>query len=124
MASFSRLRGRAPLAGTALRIAAGAGALYASYELVSRRQHIRADAVDASDAVLKAPSPKWIPPTRKEMLEALKGNKSLASRYEPTEQLDQARNTDSAGRTQDLGQDGYDLLVRTYCYVYLAEKVN
>ena len=119
MATFARLRSSASRAGAVARFAVGAGALYGTYEIYSRQQQLRADAAYDNDPVLKTPSIKWVPPTRQEMLEALQKNRTLPKGHEPTKSLGKARDEDSSPQSAaapanlDLGEAGYDLLVRS-----------
>lgn len=103
MARFASPRFRAAAA-TSLKITGGAVASYAVFQAVQQQRQLRLDAQRDSDPILKAPSLSWIPPTRQEMLSALKKNAVLHPKYEPSGELAQARKDNSS-------EDAYDLLI-------------
>lgn len=105
---FGRLRRPA---GNVLGLA-GAGAAAAT-GVVYWQQHnrqLQLDAAYKNDPVLKTPKLSWVPPTREEMLGALRKSAMLPKKFEPTDDLAQARNV----KVPQIGDadEGYDLLVR------------
>ena len=106
-AAFARLsRSSSTLSKLALGGAAATTAVY----YLNQQSRLRLDAArDANDPVLKTPQLSWVPPTREEMLGALKKNAMLPKKFEPTDQLAQARDV----KIPQVGTDdeGYDLLV-------------
>lgn len=103
MARFASPRLRAA-ASTSLKITGGAVASYAVFQAVQQQRQLRLDAQRDADPVLQPPPLSWTPPTREEMMNALKKNAVLHPKYEPSGELAQARKTQSDG-------DAYDLLV-------------
>lgn len=102
-ARFSSPRFKAA-ASTSLKVAGGAAASYAVFQLVQQQRQLRLDAQRESDPILKAPPLSWVPPSREEMISALKKNAVLHPKYEPSGELAQARRDKSS-------EDAYDLLV-------------
>jgi len=104
---FGRLRRPA---GNVLGLA-GAGAAAAT-GVVYWQQHnrqLQLDAAYKNDPVLKTPKLSWVPPTREEMLGALRKSAMLPKKFEPTDDLAQARNV----KVPQIGDadEGYDLLI-------------
>jgi hypothetical protein len=91
-------------ASTALKVTAAAGVTYGAFSLVQQQRQLRLDAQRDADPVLQPPPLAWVPPTREEMMNALKKGKTLHPKFEPSAELAQARKDKSA-------EDGYDLLV-------------
>lgn len=103
MAAASRFSGRFRAgASTALKVSTAAAASYAAFVLVQQQRQIRLDAQKDADPILKAPSLSWVPPTRDEMLSALKKGAVLHPKYEPSEELAQARKDKSTENVYDL----------------------
>lgn len=107
-ANLARLRAGAKRP-VVLRVAAFGVTAYAATVYFQRQQKLRLDAARENDPVLKAPPLSWVPPSRDEMLQALRENKTLHKKYEPTEELARARNV-KMPQIGD-GPEGYDLLV-------------
>lgn len=107
-ARFARLRANAGRPVVIRTVAVGAAATVATL-YVQRQQKLRLDAARDNDPVLKAPPLSWVPPSRDEMLQALKKSTMLDKKYEPTEELARARDV----KIPDIGtgDEGYDLLV-------------
>jgi hypothetical protein len=107
-ARFARLRANAGRPIVIRTVAVGAAATVATL-YVQRQQKLRLDAARDSDPVLKAPPLSWVPPSRDEMLQALKKGSMLDKKYEPSEELARARDV----KIPDIGtgDEGYDLLV-------------
>ena len=105
---FARLR---KPAGSVLGFA-GAGVAVTTGVVYWQQQNrqLQLDAAYKNDPVLKTPKLSWVPPTREEMLNALKSNAMLPKKFEPTDDLAQARDV-KVPQIGD-GEEGYDLLVR------------
>ena len=106
-ARFARLRaGSSPFVykSAVAATAAAIGVLY-----VRQQQNLLLEAVKDEDPILRAPSLKWTPPTRAEMLNALKKGEMLSKEYEPSKELSMARNIEMPNVGDK--QEGYDLLV-------------
>lgn len=105
---FGRLRRPA---GNVLGLA-GAGAAAATGVVYWQQQNrqLQLDAAYKNDPVLKTPKLSWVPPTREEMLGALRKSAMLPKKFEPTDDLAQARDV-KVPQIGD-GDEGYDLLVR------------
>jgi len=89
---------------TLVKVAAGGAAASTAWYYYRQQRQLRLDAARENDPVLRSPPLTWVPPTRKEMLDALKSNTSLKKKHEPTGSLAEARDAGSPN-------DGYDLLI-------------
>lgn len=101
-------------ASTALKVTAGAAASYAVFQVVQQQRQLRLDSQRDTDPILKAPPLSWVPPSREEMISALKKNAVLHPKYEPSSELAQARKDKSDA-------DAYDLLV-SLTYLEIGRK--
>lgn len=74
-----------------------------------QNRQLQLDAAYKNDPVLKTPQLAWVPPTRDEMLSALRRSAMLPKKFEPTDDLAQARDVKIPQIGE--GEEGYDLLV-------------